>query len=140
MDMNMDVSSVILGLLSIFFAITFLQSGLDKFFNRQGNLSWFQSVFEPTILRPVITPLFYWIAVQELVVGLWMVVAAFWYLFTDCSCGFITDWGFVACLFILIQLFTGQRVAKDYVGASGIIPYILTALLAQALFSNCCCQ
>jgi len=137
--MNLDSVSIILGLISLFFAITFLQSGLDKLFQRSGNLSWFKSVFEPTIIKPVVTPLFYWISIQELVIGGWMLIAAFSYLFLDCYCGLVTDWGFILCLALLIQLFTGQRIAKDYPGASGIIPYIIVALIAQGLFSQCCC-
>jgi hypothetical protein len=137
--MHLDPTTIILGLVSLFFAITFLQSGLDKVFQRSGNLSWFKSVFETTLIKPIVTPLFYWITIQELVIGGWMLVAAFSYLFLDCYCGLVTDWGFILCLALLIQLFTGQRIAKDYPGASGIIPYILVALIVQGLFSQCCC-
>ena len=135
--MNLDTTSIILGLLSLFFVVTFLQSGIDKVLNRSGNLSWFQSVFESTMLRPIINPLFYWIAFQELFLGVWMLVAAYYYFFCECYCCIFTEWGFVFCLALLIQLFTGQRIAKDYPGASGIIPYILTALVAIGLFSSC---
>lgn len=137
--MNLSPTPIILGLLSLFFVITFLQSGIDKLVNRNGNLSWFQSVFESTILKPIITPLFYWITLQELFVAGWMLVASYCYLFSECYCCVFTEWGFVLCLALLIQLFTGQRIAKDYPGASGIIPYILTALVAIGLFSSCCC-
>lgn len=138
--MNLDISSIVLGLLSLFFVVTFLQSGIDKLINRSDNLSWFQSVFEKTILRPAITPLFYWITFLELFTGIWMLIAAYCYLLCACSCCVFTEWGFVLCLLVLVQLFTGQRIAKDYPGASGIIPYIITSLIAIALFSNCCCD
>jgi uncharacterized membrane protein YphA (DoxX/SURF4 family) len=138
--MNLDPTSIILGLLSLFFVVTFLQSGIDKVTNRSGNLSWFQSVFEGTFLKPIITPVFYWITIQELFVGIWMLVAAYCYFFCECYCCIFTEWGFVFCLALLIQLFSGQRIAKDYPGASGIIPYILTALVALGLFSSCCCS
>ena len=137
--MNIDPTIIILGLISLFFAITFLQSGLDKVFQHSGNLSWFKSVFETSFIKSIITPLFYWITIQELIVGGWMLIAAFSYLFLDCYCGLITDLGFILCVALLIQLFTGQRIAKDYAGASGIIPYIIVALIAQGLFSQCCC-
>jgi len=111
--MNLDPTHAILGLISLFFAITFLQSGLDKAFQHSGNLSWLKSVFEPSFIKPIITPLFYWITIQELIVGGWMLIAAFSYLFLDCYCGLITDLGFILCVALLIQLFTGQRIAKD---------------------------
>jgi len=137
--MNIDTTSIILGALSLFFVVTFLQSGIDKVMHQKDNLAWFKSVFDSTFLKPVITPLFYWITFQELFTGIWMLVAAYCYLFCACSCCIFTEWGFVICLLVLVQLFTGQRIAKDYPGASGIIPYIITSLLAIALFSNCCC-
>jgi len=137
--MQLDFTSIILGLMSLFFAITFLQSGIDKVFQHHANLTWLKSVFESTILKPIVTPLFYWITLQELLIGLWMMVAAYSYFFLDCYCSMITDWGFILCLSLLIQLFTGQRIAKDYPGASGIIPYIIAALLAEGVFSKCCC-
>ena len=137
--MNIDPTIIILGLISLFFAITFLQSGLDKVFQHSGNLSWFKSVFETSFIKSIITPLFYWITIQELVIGGWMLIATFSYFFLDCYCGVIADLGFILCLALLIQLFTGQRIAKDYAGAAGIIPYIIVALIAQGLFSQCCC-
>lgn len=137
--MNTDTASILLGILSLFFVVTFLQSGIDKVLNRKDNLSWFKSVFDNTILKPIITPLFYWITLQELFVGIWMLIAAYCYLFCACSCCAFTEWGFILCLFVFVQLFTGQRIAKDYPGASGIIPYILAAMIAHGLFSNCTC-
>ena len=56
--MNIDPTIIILGLISLFFAITFLQSGLDKVFQHSGNLSWFKSVFETSFIKSIITPLF----------------------------------------------------------------------------------
>jgi hypothetical protein len=33
-----------------------------------------------------------------------------------------------------VCLFFGQRMAKDYAGAAGLVPYFLLALVAIALF------
>ena len=121
--------TILLGLLSVLFAITFLQSGIDKSIHRQGNLDWFRSVFEKTFLGQIITPLFYSILVQELIIGLFMVYSAYGFLFlgNDFQYG---SWGFLLCVFVLLQLFFGQRIAKDYVGASGILPYVILATVA----------
>jgi hypothetical protein len=40
---------------------------------------------------------------------------------------------FIFAVFVLVQLFFGQRIAKDYVSASGIIPYIILAVISWAL-------
>lgn len=134
---NLQTANVANALLSLFFAITFLQSGIDKVLNREGNLSWFVSVFEKTILGKFIAPLFYWITIQELFVGAWMLIAVYCHLFCTCTTCIITDWAYILCMFVLIQLFTGQRIAKDYVGASGIIPYIIVAILGAMIFTGC---
>lgn len=126
---NAHPVSIALGLLSLFFAITFIQSGIDKGLNREGNLRWFQSVFEKTIIGRWINLLFYWITIQELFVGIWMLVTTYCFLLCDYMNCVFSKWGFVLCIAVLLQLFTGQRIAKDYVGASGIIPYILTAFI-----------
>jgi hypothetical protein len=130
--------TIIKTLIALFFAITFLQSGIDKIINKDGNLGWFKSVFEPTFLCKIITPLFYWITIQEIAVGIIMIIAAL------CCCGvmcincFATEWGYVLCVFVLVQLFAGQRIAKDYAGATGIIPYIIVAIIGYLYFTSCC--
>jgi uncharacterized membrane protein YphA (DoxX/SURF4 family) len=130
--------TIIKTLIALFFAITFLQSGIDKVFNKDGNLGWFKSVFEKTILGKVITPLFYWMTIQEIAVGIVMLIAAMCYGLGICVNCFATEWGYVLCIFVLIQLFAGQRIAKDYAGATGIIPYIIVAIAGYVYFTSCC--
>jgi putative oxidoreductase len=129
--------TIIKTLIALFFAITFLQSGIDKVINKDGNLDWFKSVFENTFLSKIITPLFYWITIQEIAVGIIMVIAALCFSGIMCENCIATEWGYVLCVFILLQLFTGQRIAKDYVGATGIIPYIAIALIGFLFFNGC---
>lgn len=130
--------SIVKTLIAIFFAITFLQSGIDKTINKDANLGWFKSVFEPTFLSKVISPLFYWITLQEIIVGIIMVIASLCYSGLMCINCFATEWGYALCIFVLVQLFAGQRIAKDYVGATGIIPYILLAIAGFVYFTSCC--
>ena len=124
-------------LIYLFFAITFLQSSIDKLLNTKGNLDWFKSQFEKTILSPIITPSFWLIAIQELILAGWMIYAIY-QSFVGCCQSNSSIWGAVFALFVLIQLFAGQRLAKDYVGASGIIPYIIVSILAALLESSFC--
>lgn len=117
-----------ISLLALFFIVTFIQSGLDKLMNQEGNLSWFKSQFQGTFLNKIITPLFWLITIQELVSGGFLIYGIY-ILFTSHSSQ-IVCFGFLICMSTLIQLFTGQRIAKDYVGASGIVSYILVSILA----------
>lgn len=116
-------------ILAIFFIITFLQSGLDKLKNKEGNIAWFKSQFENTVLKPIVLPLFWLIAIQEIVVSLYLIYALFRIFMGQYDTTELT-WGFLATLVLLVQLFFGQRIAKDYVGASGIVPYIIVSFLA----------
>lgn len=122
----LDNYTIFYSLLCGFFAITFLESGLDKLIHRSGNLSWFQSQFEKTFLRSIIAPLFYCITLQELAVGSLMLFAIgeIWAGGTS-----FMEVGGLLSLFLLLQLFIGQRIAKEYVGAAGIVPYIIVAIL-----------
>jgi uncharacterized membrane protein YphA (DoxX/SURF4 family) len=131
---------IIFILLFVFFAITFLQSGIDKIIDTEGNLGWFKSQFQSSFLAKIITPLFWLITVQELLCGGMMLIAIFnaiKALISFRSNHFFEyhadDVPFIFAIFILIQLFFGQRIAKDYVGASGIIPYILLAMISWTL-------
>lgn len=134
----MCTETIVKLLIGAFFAFTFLQSGIDKILNKESNLGWFKSVFEPTIIGKFITPLFYWITLQEIVIGGIMLLATLCFAGLFCSTCFATDWGYALSIALLLQLFIGQRIAKDYVGATGIIPYIILALIGF-LFLNACC-
>lgn len=133
-------AAILFILLFGFFAITFLQSGVDKIMNTEGNLGWFKSQFENTFLSKLITPLFWIITVEELLIGGVMLISIYQPLQSILgyrSSQFFEfhadDQPFLLALFVLIQLFFGQRIAKDYVGASGIIPYMILAIIGWAL-------
>src|ERR1041384_3306733 len=53
----------------LFFAITFLQSGLDKIFDWKGNLGWLTGHFAKSPLRGVVTPMLATLTLLELAAG-----------------------------------------------------------------------
>ncbi len=122
----MNYSAIVNLLLCLFFAITFLESAIDKIVNRDGNLSWIQGHFSKTILNNFSTSLFNLLTMQELFVGFLMIASVVGICLNLFD---ILVPSLLAAMFILIQLFAGQRIAKDYVGASGIIPYIIVVLI-----------
>lgn len=110
----------------IFFAILFLQSGLDKARDRQGNLDYFKAHFEKSILGRFAGPLLSILTITELVAGVLCVIAI--------PMVFQMNFGvyLVAMLLVvlnLLMLFFGQRVNKDYAGASSIALYFAVAML-----------
>jgi len=54
----------------IFIAIVFLQSGLDKVMDWQGNLSWLKDHFKATFLKGLVAPMLLLVTLIELASGI----------------------------------------------------------------------
>jgi len=118
-------------LIGVFFSILFLQSGLDKVFNFSGNRSYIESVFEKTFLKGFSFLLFMMITLLETAAGLLSAVGTVC-LFTGNEIPLL--WGLQVSAFSLLCLFLGQRIAKDYAGAAGLVAYFLLAVFGIFLF------
>jgi putative oxidoreductase len=115
----------------VFAAILFLQSGLDKLINYGDNLQYISSVFAKTGFNKISTVLFVLITVMEITTAMWSVFGAVMLLWKGDA-----EWARRALMMgtaTLLCLFAGQRVAKDYAGAAGIVPYILVFLFGMFL-------
>jgi putative oxidoreductase len=119
-------------LIGVFFSILFLQSGLDKVFNFNGNRSYIESVFEKTFLKSSSILLFIGIMLLELAAGLLSAVGSVYYFFTGESMLLLL--GLQSSAISLLCLFFGQRIAKDYAGAGGLVAYFLLAAFGISLF------
>ena len=113
-------------LISAFFAILFLQSGIDKIIDRRGNLEWLTGHFAKSSLAGMVPMLLGVITLLELLSGaLSAVGCALVLLRNDPTIAF---YGVVLSGFSLIALFFGQRMAKDYPGAGTLVPYFLVVI------------
>jgi hypothetical protein len=113
-------------LVCVFFAILFLQSGLDKAFYYQDNLNYFRDQFKNSPLAGSVSALLPVLLLLETVTGMLGALGA-----TDLLLGrgaTFAHWVPLAAGITLLALFFGQRMAKDYGGAAGIVPYFLVAL------------
>lgn len=113
-------------LASAFFAVLFLQSGLDKVLDWQGNKAYIASVFEKTPLRPLSTLLLFAITVLEVLTGVVSAAGCLTLLVTGTA--LVALAGAMLAGVSLLSLFFGQRIAKDYAGAAGLVPYMLFAV------------
>lgn len=116
---------------SLFFAITFLQAGIDKIVDRAGGLSYFRSHFGKTFAARIAEPLFWAVMVLELGSGILAALGALQILLGGGKV--LALWGLIVSSVTVLCLFLGQRVARDYAGASGLVPYFITALLGLFL-------
>ena len=119
---NMIISLLFLSMISILF----IQSGLDKVFNWNGELAFYKKHFKDTFLKNTVGLLMPVITISELLAGFLSLIGAIIYLFGGNNSLAILG-AFFACLSI-IQLFFGQRIAKDYAGSATLVPYFFLAV------------
>jgi hypothetical protein len=121
-------------LASLFVAILFLQSGLDKVVDRRGNLEYLTGHFAKSPLASTVGPMFGVITLLEVTAGALSGVGCVLIVLGRGS--IVAFWGAVVAALALCALFFGQRVAKDYAGAAVLVPYFLLALAAMWLLSQ----
>mgnify|MGYP007114277005 CR=1 FL=1 len=114
-------------LLSAFFAILFLQSGIDKVTDRKGNLEWLKGHFSTSPLAGMVPLLLTTITLMEILAGAASLIAVGEVLVLE-RFGFATA-GTTLSAISLLMLFFGQRIAKDYEGAGNLVPYFILAII-----------
>lgn len=118
-------------LTTIFLAILFIQSGIDKVTDKEGNLSWLSSHFSNSPLKNSVPFLLFTITVLELLAGFGNLIGAFYILFLDNA--IVAFFGTLFSSISLIMLFFGQRVAKDYAGAQSLVSYFILTIVTLVL-------
>jgi uncharacterized membrane protein YphA (DoxX/SURF4 family) len=121
-------------LLLLFLIITFLQSGLDKLLDWNGNVSWLKDHFSKTPLRNMVPLMVGIILVTEIVAGI-LCLAGIYSLISAGDTSLATYGAILACITLLMLLF-GQRVAKDYEGARTIAVYFIPAIFLVFLLQG----
>ncbi len=116
---------------SVFFAIVFLQSGLDKFIDSKGNLEYITGFFANTPLKSLTPAMFWAIAVLETLAGVLTAIGALIILFGGSAT--LALWGLVFAIISLLCLLFGNRMAKEYGGAVVIVNYFAVAMLGLIL-------
>jgi len=116
---------------SVFHAILFLQSGIDKIVDRAGNVSWLTGHFSKSPLASVVVPMLGLLTLVELAAGALSAVGAV--LLVVNGGRVLAALGILLSMLALLMLFFGQRVAKDYAGAAGLVPYFLVTVLSLGL-------
>jgi hypothetical protein len=118
---------------SVFLAILFLQSGIDKIVNRRGNFEWLKGHFAKSPLAGMVPALLICITLIEAAAGaLSAIGCVLLILLKDSTIAF---YGAIVSAAGIVALFFGQRMAKDYAGAAVLIPYFLLTLVAIYLLA-----
>lgn len=135
------MSDIAINLLQFFgsaiLAVLFLQSGLDKVLDFKGNLAWLNGHFANSMFKNSVSPLLLIITILEVFAGVAAAIAAILFAIQSES-EFATLTGILGAassLLSLLFLFIGQRIAKDYAGAGGLVPYMILAGLTLYVVS-----
>ena len=119
-------------LISAFLATIYLQSSIDKIVDRQGNLEFMAEHFAGTVLAGSFRYGLAVVTVTELLAGVLSAAGVVWLLL-----GWDAVPGMVGALFAGVSsciLMAGQRLAKDYVGATALVPYFLVAIIGLYIY------
>lgn len=125
-NLGIEGSTLLQVLITLFVAILFIQSGLDKLFNWKAEQAYYKDHFKKTILKSTVPVLMPVITISELAAGFFCGAGVLTLLFTgNRDLGFL---GLLLAALSIIQLFFGQRIAKDFGGAASLVPYFLLTI------------
>ena len=110
-------------LLLIFLIITFIQSGIDKLLDWNGNISFIKEHFKNSPLKNTVPLLLGIVLIVEIVAGVLMSIGVY-ELYTS-EAKEIALLGVELSAIALIFLLIGQRLAKDYAGAMSLGVYFI---------------
>jgi hypothetical protein len=119
---------------SLFLAILFLQSGLDKIVDRRGNLEWLKGHFAKSPLAGMVPFMVSVITLLEIAAGALSTVGCVMIIVSRNTS--IAFYGAVVSAVAIIALFFGQRMAKEYAGAAVLVPYFIVTLIAIYLLQG----
>ena len=120
-------------LIALFLAICFLQSGIDKIIDRKGNLDWLTGHFSNSPLKNLVPLLLMVITLTELLGGFLCTVGIIDFFINGTK--ELILYGLIINSLTLIALFLGQRIAKDYEGASVLVGYFIITIIGILSFS-----
>jgi len=128
-----DINFILPVSIACFWAIIFLQSGLDKVFDFKGNLSWLEGHFSKSILNKFTKPMVIVITIFELIAGGLSAFGLVHFIISGHKTWIVQ--GVIFSLISLLMLIFGQRIAKDYDGAKTIAIYFGIALVSGYLLT-----
>jgi uncharacterized membrane protein YphA (DoxX/SURF4 family) len=122
-----DATTSLQLLVLTFLAVLFLQSGLDKIFNYRDNYEYFKSHFSKSPLNGSVGMMMPVITLLETSAGVLSAAGVVQILIGGSQeIGLL---GVQLASLAIVSLFFGQRVAKDYDGASTLAGYFAVCIL-----------
>lgn len=121
-------------LILLFLIVTFIQSGIDKLLDWNGNVSFIKRHFKNSPLKNTVPLLLTIILITEILAGILMVIGIY-QLYTS-EAKEIALLGIELSAITLILLLVGQRLAKDYAGAMSLAVYFIITIIGVFLLNS----
>lgn len=118
----------------LFLIVTFLQSGIDKLTDWNGNLSFIKGHFKNSPLKNTVPLLLAIILIVEIAASIFMLIGVY-QLYTS-EVKEMAALGIALSAVSLIFLLIGQRLAKDYAGAMTLAVYFIICLFGLYLLNK----
>ncbi len=119
---------------TLFLAVLFLQSGVDKVVDFAGNYGWLQGHFAKSPLRAHVKMMLITMTVTEVLAGVLALCGAVQLVVSGERT--IALYGAQLAAINILMLFFGQRVAKDYAGAATLVSYFIVCIGAVLLLAR----
>lgn len=114
-------------LILIFIIITFGYSAIEKLFQWEKSIAYYENHFKETSLKKSISFLLKVVVLLEFITVILCVFGLFILIvFHSKEVGL---YGLILAAITLIGLMTGQRIAKDYAGAMSITVYFILTII-----------
>ena len=113
-------------LLLIFLIVTFIQSGIDKLLDWNGNVSFIKEHFKNSPLKSTVPLLLGIVLIIEIIAGILMSIGVYELYASESK--EIALLGVELSAIALIFLLIGQRLAKDYAGAMSLGVYFIITI------------
>ena len=121
-------------LILLFLIVTFIQSGIDKIVDWNGNVSFIKEHFKNSPLKNTVPLLLGVILIIEIIAGILMIIGVY-QLYTS-EAKEIALLGIELSAITLIFLLIGQRLAKDYAGAMSLGVYFIITIIGTFLLNS----
>ncbi|MEI6865631.1 DoxX family protein [Flavicella sp.] len=121
-------------LILLFLIITFGISFIEKLTNWKGTLSYITKTFEATFIKNFVKPLIIGLIILEICTLLFLLFGIYQLFFLEEK-----EFGLLGCYFSclsILYMLIGQRIAKDYPGATSLTVYFILSVFGVFILSN----
>lgn len=132
MQYLINESTSILAVLFLF--ITFLISVIEKFADLKGTFAYMIAIFEKTLFAAIAKLLIWTLICLEIVTLFFLTVGGYQLIFDQTKENAI--FGSILATLTILSMLVGQRIAKDYVGATSLTVYFLASITAIYLLQH----